>query len=165
VKRFTLIASLVLGLGAVAAPVATPAAPGDAQGPACANIVDGDGTYTGTEGASGTVDFTIQLQAPACPTTVTYSFFVTDTNGVAIAPSSPVTKDSTTCTLTSGGGCVRFVYNIASSPATVCVYATTSIKGHLVDRAPNFSDGTCPPSSPSISIGINGGVGASGNFG
>jgi hypothetical protein len=164
VKRLILIASLALGLCGLGAPVATPAAPGDAQGPACGNIVDGDGSYTGTLGGPGTVDFTIQLQAQAC-STVTYSFFVTDTSGVAIAPSGPVVQDSQNCTLSTGAGCVRFVYNIASSPDTVCVYATTSIKGHLVDRAPNFSDTFCPASSPSISIAINGGVGASGNFG
>jgi hypothetical protein len=66
---------------------------------------------------------------------------------------------------TSGGGCVHFVYDIASSPPTVCVYATTSIQGHLVDRAPNFSDTSCPASSPSVSRGLNGGVGAGGTFG
>jgi hypothetical protein len=163
VKRFLLIASLALALGFVAAPVATPAAPGDAQGPACANIVSGDGTYTGTLNSAGTVDFTIQLQAPAC-SPFTYSFFVTDTNGQPIAPSSPVTQDRTTCTLADGAGCVRFVYNIASSPQTVCIYATTAIKSHLVDRAPNFSDTFCPGSSPSISADLTGGVGAGGNF-
>jgi hypothetical protein len=164
VKRFLLIASLVLGLGFVAASVATAAAPGDAKGPPCGNIVDGDGTYTGTANSAGTVDFTMQLQAPAC-STVTYSFFVTDTSGAPIDPSSPVTQDTTTCTLTTGLGCVHFVYNIAASPQTVCIYATTTIKGHLVDRAPNFSDTICPASSPSISFALNGGSGASGNFG
>jgi hypothetical protein len=161
-KRFLLIASLVAGLGFVAAPVATPAAPGDAQGPPCGNITNGEGPYTGTLGGSGTIDFTIQLQAPAC-SFATYSFFVTDTNGTAIDASN-LTQDGACTPEPSGGGCVHFVYDIASSPQTVCVYATTTIKGHLVDRAPNFSDTFCPASSPSVSIGINGGVGAGGNF-
>jgi hypothetical protein len=165
VKRFVLIASLVVGLAAVAAPVATPAAPGDAKGPACGNIVDGDGSYTGALGGAGTVDFTIQLQAPAC-STVTYSFFVTDTSGAAIAANGPVTQNSTTCTLTgSAGGCVEFVYNIASSLDPVCVYATTAIKGHVVDYAPNLADPTCTGPSPAVSMALNGGSGASGNFG
>ena len=72
-KRLILTAALVVGLTAFAAPTAMPAAPGDAQGPPCANIVNGDGSYTGTSGGAGTVDFTIQLQAPLC-SFVTYSF-------------------------------------------------------------------------------------------
>ena len=159
-KRLILIASLVLGLGFVAAPVATPAAPGDAQGPACGNITNGDGTYTGTLGGSGTIDFTIQLQAPAC-SFVTYSFFVTDTNGTAIGATS-LTQDSDCIVETTGGGCVHFVYNIATSPDFVCIYATTAIKGHVVDHAPNASDPSCTGPEPSISIGR--GVGAGGNF-
>ena len=161
-KRLILIASLVVGLGFVAAPVATPAAPSDAQGPPCGNIVDGDGTYTGTLNSAGAVDFTIQLQAPAC-SFATYSFFVTDTNGEPIAPSSPVTQDSTTCTLSTGAGCVQFVYNIASSPQTVCIYATTAIKGHVVDHAPNGFDPSCTGPEPSLSVAI-GNASAGGNF-
>jgi hypothetical protein len=163
VKRLILIASLALGLCGLGAPVATPAAPSDAQGPACGNIVDGDGSYTGIVGAEGTVDFTIQLADSAC-SIVTYSFFVTDTSGGAITPTGAVTQDAN-CGSGIAAPCVHFVYNIASSPDTVCVYATTMIKGHLVDRAPNASDTFCPASSPSLSAKINGGVGASGNFG
>jgi hypothetical protein len=160
VKRLILVAALVLGLTAFGAPTAMPAAPGDAQGPPCANIVDGDGSYTGTVGGSGTVAFTIQLQAPACAF-VTYSFFVTDTAGNPIAPTGPVTGDTQGCTLLPpAAGCDHFVYNIASSPSTVCVYATTSIGGHIVDRAPNISDPTCPASSPSISLPSSGASGA-----
>jgi hypothetical protein len=162
VKRFVLIASLVLGLGLVAAPVGTPAAPSDAQGPPCGNITAGDGSYSGILDGSGTVDFTIQLQAPACPS-VTYSFFATDTSGNSI-PASSSSQDGVCTPESSGGGCVHFVYGIASAPVTVCIYATTAIKGHLVDRAPNFSDSFCPASSPSISIGLNGGIGAGGTF-
>lgn len=161
-KRLILIASLVLGLGLVAAPVATPAAPGDAKGPPCANITSGDGGYTGTLGGSGTIDFTIQLQAPVC-STVTYSFFVTDTSGNVIAATSS-SQDSTTCTLEpSAGGCVEFAYNIESSPSTVCVYATTIFHGHLVDHAPNVSDLSCTGPEPSISIAL-GNASAGGNF-
>jgi hypothetical protein len=74
-------------------------------------------------------------------------------------------QDSACTPATSGGGCVHFVYGIASSPATVCVYATTAIKGHVVDYAPNLADPTCTGPSPALSIQLNGGVGASGNFG
>jgi hypothetical protein len=162
-KRLVLIAALTLGLTAFGAPTAMSAAPSDAQGPPCGNIVDGDGSYTGTLDGPGTVDFTMQLQAPAC-SQVTYSFFVTDTAGNPIAPSGPVTADTQGCTLSSGAGCDHFVYNIASSPSFVCVYATTSIGNHIVDLAPNLSPFPCPASSPSLPLEINGGSGASGGF-
>jgi hypothetical protein len=162
VKRLILIASLVLGLGLVAAPVATPAAPGDAKGPPCANITSGDGSYTGTLGGSGTIDFTIQLQAPAC-STVAYSFFVTDTTGDTIAAASSSQDD--VCTVeASGGGCLHFTYSIASSPANVCIYATTAIQSHIVDSAPNASALDCTGPTSSIVATLNGGVGAGGNF-
>jgi hypothetical protein len=153
---------LVLGLSFVGAPAATPASTSDAQGPPCSNITDGDGSYAGTLGGSGSVDFTIYIQASAC-SAVTYSFFVTDTDGNAIAPSS-LTQDSN-CIPQSGGDCVHFVYGVSSSPQTVCVYATTALHVHRADLAPNASDPFCPSSSPSRSIGLNGGVGAQGSFG
>jgi hypothetical protein len=159
VKRIIAIGSLVLGLAGVAAPVATPA-PSDAQGPACGNIVSGDGSYAGALG-TGTVDFTIQLAASVCPQ-VTYSFYVTDTSGNLLASSTD--GSTTSCTPEqSGGGCVEYVVTIDSSPDFVCVYATTSIHGHIIDQAPDLADPTCQGPTPSLSIGN--GVGASGNFG
>jgi hypothetical protein len=153
------MASLVLGLAAVAAPVATPAAP-DTQGPTCGNIVNGEGTYSGTAG-SGSVDFTIQLAAAPCPF-ITYSFYVTDRDGNLITSSTD--GSTTSCTVDQGaGGCVEYVLTTNSSPDFVCVYATTSIQGHIVDQAPDLADPTCQGPTPSLSIGN--GVGASGNFG
>jgi hypothetical protein len=156
VKRLILIASLVLGLGFVAAPVATPAAPSDAQGPACGNIVGGDGSYT-----SGVVDFTVFLAAPSC-SFVTYTFTVTDVDGNTITPDNSTSiSDSSVpaCTPgTAGGGCVEYVYTLPSgSPTVVCLSASTSIHGHPVDVAPN--------NSPSTYCLVEDGSGASGNFG
>jgi hypothetical protein len=60
---------------------------------------------------------------------------------------------------------VHFVIDLGGSgPNTVCIYATTSIFVHLADRAPNASDPTCPPASPSVTL-TKGGSGASGTFG
>ncbi len=78
-KRLLVLALLALGLTIVVAPAATPAAPGDAKGPPCSNITNGDGGYS----VDGVLDFTVFLQAPAC-SFVDYSFFVTDTNGTPI---------------------------------------------------------------------------------
>jgi hypothetical protein len=157
--RLLVLALLALGLTIVFAPAATPAAPSDAKGPSCTNITNGDGAYS----LEGVVDFTVFLQAPTC-SFVDYSFFVTDTSGNAITPTSAI--EDTNCTPeTPDGGCVHYVYTLPSgSPDTICVYATTSIQGHLADRAPNASDTTCPESSPSTSL-VQGAGGASGGFG
>jgi hypothetical protein len=158
-KRLLVLALLALGLTVVVAPTATPAGPGDAKGPQCTNITNGDGGY----GFDGVLDFKVFLQAPAC-SFVDYSFFVTDTSGNAIAPTT-ATEDTNCTPETPDGGCVHYVYTLPSgSPDTICVYATTSIQGHLADRAPNASDPTCPPSSPSAGL-EQGGGGATGGFG
>jgi hypothetical protein len=159
-KRLLVLALLALGLTIVVVPTASPARPGgaDAQGPPCSEITAGEGDYS----LAGVIDFKVFLQAPAC-SFVTYSFFVTDTEGNAIT--SSVSADTDCIPATTGGGCVHFSVNLGDSgPSTVCVYATTTIGGHLVDRAPNVSDPTCPPSSPSISL-VKGGSSASGSFG
>jgi hypothetical protein len=155
--RLLVLALLALGLTIVFAPTATPAAPGDAKGPPCGNITNGDGNYSLT----GVIDFTVLLQAPTC-SFVTYSFVVTDTDGNVITSLSP---DGQTCTPeTPDGGCVHFSVNLGDSgPSPVCVYATTSVGGHEIDRAPNVSDPTCPASSPSTSL-AKGGSSAAGGF-
>jgi hypothetical protein len=157
-KRLLVLALLALGLTIAVAPTAS-SAPSDAKGPPCSNITSGDGSYS----LEGELDFTVFLQAPAC-SFVTYSFFVTDTEGNAIT--SSVSADADCIPATTGGGCVHFVFDLGSSgPNTVCVSATTEIQGRRVsDLAPNVSDPICPPSSPSISL-VKGGSGASGSFG
>jgi hypothetical protein len=156
-KRLLVLALLALGLTIVVAPTASPARESDAKGPPCGNITNGDGGYSLT----GVIDFTVFLQAPAC-SFVTYSFVVTDTSGNMITSASP---DAQTCTPeTPDGGCVHFSVNLGESgPSTVCVYATTSVGGHEIDRAPNVSDPSCPASSPSSSL-VKGGAGAAGGF-
>jgi hypothetical protein len=155
-KRLLVLALIAVGISVIAAPTASPI--DDAQGPPCANITNGDGSYS----SAGVITFTVFLQAPDC-SFVTYSFFVTDTDGNLLGSSD--TPDSDCTAETEGGGCVHFVVDLtADGPSPVCVYATTAIFAHLVDRAPNGSDPTCPPSSPSVSL-TKGGSGASGTFG
>jgi hypothetical protein len=159
-KRLLVLALLALGLTIVLVPMATPAGPAplDAQGPPCSEITSGDGFYS----SAGVLDFTVFLQAPAC-SFVTYTFVVTDTEGNTLASLSP---DTEVCT-TESGGCVHFSVDLGDSgPTTVCVSATTKIKGHLADLAPFVPDTslTCPQSSPSMIL-VRGGTGASGPFG
>jgi hypothetical protein len=160
-KRLLVLALLALGLTIVVVPTASPARPSDALGPPCSNITSGDGGYS----LEGVIDFTVSLEAPAC-SFVTYSFFVTGTDGTAITPVS-ATQDANCTSETPDGGCVHFVFDLgSSSPDTVCISATTEIQGrHLADLAPNASDPFCPASSPSNSLVKGGGSGASGGFG
>ena len=149
--RLLVLALLAIGLTTVLAPTATPAAPGDAQGPACANITNGDGGYSD----AGVVDFAVFLQAPAC-SFVDYSFFVTDTEGNALTPVTAI-QDANCTPETPDGGCIHFVYTLPSgSPDTICVSATTSIKSHVTDVAPNLSLTACL---------LKGAGGATGGFG
>lgn len=154
-KRLLVLGLLALGLTIVAVPTATPAAPGDAKGPPCANITNGEGGYSLT----GVVDFTVFLQAPTC-SFVTYSLVVTDTAGNTVATLSPDDQ----CTAETGG-CVHYAVDLgATGPSTICLYTTTSIGNHLVDRAPNSFDASCPTLSSAISLG-RGQAFASGGFG
>jgi hypothetical protein len=164
-KRLLVLALLALGLTIVVVPTATPAAPSDAKGPPCSNIIDRDIGYgPNLVLPDGVIDFTLFLQAPAC-SFVTYSFIVTNTDGTAITPIS-TTQNAACEPATPDGGCVHFVYDLGTdSPQTVCYSATTEIKGHhFADLAPNFSDSSCPPTSPSFSVS-KGDSGASGSFG
>jgi hypothetical protein len=155
-KRLLVLALLALVALGVTTTLAPAASTSDAKGPPCANVTNGDGGYAST----GVLDFTVFVQNPAC-SFVTYSFVVTDTSGDVITPISATQPD---CIPEPGGGCVRFVYDLGTSaPTTVCVYATTSIQAHIVDRAPNASDPTCPASSPSTSLTMDAG-GAAGGF-
>jgi hypothetical protein len=149
--RLLVLALLAIGLTTVLAPTATPAAPGDALGPACANITNGDGGYSD----AGVVDFAVFLQAPAC-SFVDYSFFVTDTGGNALTPIT-ATQDANCTPETPDGGCTHFVVDLGSNgPTTICVSATTSIRSHVADVAPNVSLTACL---------VKGGGGATGGFG
>lgn len=162
-RRLLVLALMAFGLSVVATPAALPAGGTDTQGPPCANISDGAGGYSnGLRGLpKGQLDFTVFLKAPAC-SFVTYSFFVTDTDGNPLTSSS--TPDSDCTPESPGGGCVHFVFQLGpDAPTTVCVSATTDIHGHVADRAPDVVDQTCNTALPSASLSQSG-AGASGTF-
>src|SRR5262245_46190390 len=140
-KRFLVLALLALGLTIALAPAASPA--GDAKGPPCSNITNGDGSYN----AAGVVDFTVFLQKATCDN-IDYSFSVTDTSG---NPVPGTTSQNANCVPeTTDGGCTHFVVNLGSNgPGTICISATTAKNNNVADLAPNASDPTCPAASPS----------------
>jgi hypothetical protein len=131
-KRLLVLTLIAVGL--LAAQTASSA--GDAKGPPCSNITNGDGGYGVL--STNLVDFTVFLDAPAC-SFVTYTFYVTDANGTPITSTS--SYDTTACIPeNSGEGCVHFSLDLGSdSPDLICVYATTDIYGHLTDQAPDAS--------------------------
>ena len=113
--RLLVLALLALGLTIVFAPTATPAAPGDAKGPPCSNITNGDGGYS----ADGVIDFTVFLQAPAC-SFVDYSFFVTDTSG------NPVTAAATAGRELHAGIAGRRLHRTSSSTSAAAARARSA---------------------------------------
>ena len=159
-KRLVLLAVLAVGFTLTAAPAATPAGGGDSKGPGCGDITAADLGYNGAAGGSATFDFIGFLAKPNCAS-VTYSLFVTDTNGDPVT-ATPV--QDTNCTPASGDGCFHVQYVFSSAPSTLCIYATTSRANHLIDYAPDVADASCTGPSPSLSVGLNGG-GAQGSFG
>lgn len=96
----------------------------DVKGPACADIVAGDGFNTG-----GSVQFMLSVAAPSCAP-VTYTMYVLDEPG-------DVTPLATA--KLSGDGSTDLLFSIAvtDDDDTVCVYSTTSIGRHVFDRAPD----------------------------
>jgi hypothetical protein len=159
-KRLLVLALAMFGFSIVTAQTA--AAPGDAKGPPCSNITNAARVYN-----SQGVDVTISLQAPVC-SFVTYSFVVLDpsTGSQLGSSSTPDMTDATNPACTpdlAGEGCVHFNIPISNGPDTVCIYAETSIQGHVADHAPNLSDSVCPASPASRSVGKTG-VGADGGF-
>jgi hypothetical protein len=150
VKRFLVLAGLVAALMVVFAPAATPAAP-DAKGPPCADMFDSDLNYS-----SGSVTGPIFLEAPAC-SRVTYTLYVTTASGSPLGSSSQYT---TACTAPAGKGCIQFNVSAPTSDAFVCVYAETTIGGHLIDYGPNpdRADPSCT-AQDSLAISTTGGTG------
>jgi hypothetical protein len=130
VKRLAMVSMLALVCAAVAlAPGA--AGSGDAAGPPCSDITFGDGGYVYSNQTQPYFDFHITLAAPAC-SFVTYTLYVS-LDGDTAYPVYPVQPVSgTTVTFAR-----QTFTDQTTAPTQICVYATTSIKGHVADRAPD----------------------------
>jgi hypothetical protein len=116
-----LLGAAALALGAVPA---AQAVGNDAKGPACTDIIAGDGVTTGSS-----VQFVFSVAAPSCPQ-VTYTTYVVDERG----DTTPIASSSV-----SGDGSTDLFFTIpfTDDDPTVCVYSTTSIGKHVFDRAPD----------------------------
>jgi hypothetical protein len=142
-----LAAAAVLALGLPTAGI--PAPPGDAHGPPCSDIrLTAD--YLGTEGADATISGNlITPRAPSCADAV-YTVFVFDATGTMPLGSQQFIGDDLSD---------AFAYSIpiTNAPPSVCIYATSALRGRITDTAP---DGAC--NDPAEPVLLNGGTGASG---
>lgn len=133
-KRIALLSILALAVAAVAVAPNAVGAP-DTTGPKCADITDGQGGYSYFENNDETqpplehpyFDFSITIASAACKA-VTYTLYVSLDNGTPY----PVQG-------TASGTTVTFPTQTFDQPApqSVCVYAETSMGGHVADRAPD----------------------------
>jgi hypothetical protein len=117
---------IVLGIAALALAMVVPSlASADVKGPQCNDIVGGSGTY----GATGQLNFTLELAEAACKQ-FNYTYFVQLADGtvVELAPHAQ-TPDG-----------MILAYQGQIDPAaneTICVWATSSAGNHVFDRAPD----------------------------
>lgn len=132
-RKFIALALLV---GAVLALPATMSGAGDARGPACADVVDGDFIYlNGT-----TVILDASLAASPCTFgggRVSYTLDIYSGNsatepGTLLASTSSYTQPETLPATT-----IRLEKPVAETDGVVCIVLTTSIGGHVIDRAPD----------------------------
>lgn len=144
-KRF--LALLAAGAAAAAA-LAVPSGAVDTKGPACADIVFGDGGFSffATQPPSAVVDWRFDLAAPSCAG-VTYTLSVYDLAGERLLGTETVSGVSGASSLNFSEAFV----GAAADPAGVCLVGTTSIARHVADRAP---DQSCAPITPDGSGGV-----------
>jgi hypothetical protein len=139
-KRIALLSILALAVAAVTVATNAVGAP-DTTGPKCADITDGQGGYSYYEGNDETqpplehpyFDFTITLASAGCKS-VTYTLWVSLDNTDPYAVQGTPTE--TTVTLPTQ------TFDQATAPQSICVYAETSMGGHVADRAPDLGCNT-----------------------
>jgi hypothetical protein len=151
--RKRIAALLVLTAAAVVAlglPTAgAPARPGDAAGPPCSDIrLTAD--YTGTLAGDAVVRGILSTpQDLSCQGGV-YTVYVYDVTGTTLLGSRTFTGNAV-------DDAFSYEVPITNAASTVCVYATSALRGRITDTAPN---GAC--SDPAEPVILNGGGGASG---
>jgi hypothetical protein len=136
---------LLVALAAVLAipAVGTTAAPIDSvKGPGCGDINlrdsadSGPPAYRGTEEGSATVDAVLATAKPSCSALAYTIYIYTDTTQATLI-------DSMTF---NGNGASTFAWTYtfaANAPHSVCVAATSTRDGRIVDAAPNdFTPGS-----------------------
>jgi hypothetical protein len=150
-NRLLALAGLAAALAAVAASPAITA--GDAHGPGCVEITDGNISYA----SNGTLTADVYLAKEACAR-VAYTFSVYDPGGQQLVSSitySPCAPE------VSGGGCAEFNLDLTNGGATaappvVCVTASTTHGSRVTDRAPDAPDASCQTPVPTAAVSMDG---------
>jgi hypothetical protein len=128
----------VLALAAAAAvalalpTVGAPARPGDQRGPACSDIfvTASLANQGGVVGQPAIVQWTLTTpQAPSCPGAV-YSVTVFDASGTTILGGARYVGDGENAAFAG-------FFQVDSAPESVCVSATSSVRGRITDSAPD----------------------------
>lgn len=131
-RRFTLLAALAAALVLPASAVTAPADP--VKGPPCGDITLWDDIQSGppaysTFSGPATVYASITTAKPSCAA-MTYTFIVYDATGATPLSTQWFTGDGSTSTF-------QFTYSPPGAPTQVCVAATSSRDGKVIDAAPN----------------------------
>lgn len=152
-RTMALLAALAALLLLPATGTTAPADP--VHGPGCADITLSDSSqsgppaYRGTEGGSATVDSLITAAKPSCSGVVYTISIYTDASQSTLIASMPFNGDDTTSAF-------PWSYTFATgAPHSVCVAATSSRGGHLIDAAPNTGCFTLVINSSGGGSGIN----------
>jgi hypothetical protein len=121
---------LVLGLAvaalAVAAPTFAGQGGGDAQGPSCADIVNGSGSYASDGTVTVLVDYASAVDASACGQVVYHVYADTAQGTVELTLVQAADADT-----------LVFRGTVDTSNASVCISASTTIESHVIDNAPD----------------------------
>jgi hypothetical protein len=132
---------LILLLVALAAALAIPAAGNTApptdpvHGPGCGDITltdpdqAGPPVYRTTSTTPATVYALLTTAKPSCRG-VTYTIYVYDESGSTLLTSQEYSGDRTTSAFS-------FTYAVPGAPTKVCIAATSSREGEVIDAAPN----------------------------
>ncbi|MDF2751894.1 MAG: hypothetical protein K0S82_276 [Gaiellaceae bacterium] len=136
-KRF--LALLAVG-AAVMALLPVSAGAVDTQGPPCADIVFGDGSYTLLT-SPPSLAFRFDLASPSCAA-------VTDTLDIYDLSSGTLLATQTISGV-SGATSLSFSKTFTGvAPAGVCLVGTTSLGRHVADRAPDTGCAAFPADEP-----------------
>jgi hypothetical protein len=136
-KHFRLIAFLIVVAAALGLPVAATTAPVDqVKGPPCGDITfwddvqSGPPAYSTNHGtAPPTVFASLTTAKPSCAK-ATYTISVYDATGTTLLTSQTYLGDGTTSVF-------QFTYSPPGAPQQVCVSASSSRDGKVIDAAPN----------------------------
>jgi hypothetical protein len=135
-RHYRLIALVVALAAALAIPAAGSSAPSDqVKGPACGDITlfdpdqAGPPVYTTRPSGTATVYAQLTTAKPSC-SSMTYTINVYDAGGTTLLNTQQFAGDNATSAFS-------YSFSPAGAPSQVCIAATSSRNGHVVDAAPN----------------------------